>query len=88
MYARNKITQSLLYKNPKFTKHQIGLVIGAYLKSINKKLHNHTFSLKVPKLGIIHTHGNAKNKTITKKNKNQYKKNKLKYDFSDKKLLF
>lgn len=88
MFANKKISQSLLDKNPKYNKHQISLVIGAYLKSINKKMQNPTCNLSVPKFGLIHTHGNAKNPIIQERVNKQNKKAKIKGDFSDERLLF
>ncbi len=88
MFAKNKISQSLLDKNPKFTKHQIKLIVNSRLKSINKKMQNATLDLRIDKFGRIHTHGNSKNPIIQERVNKQNKKAKLKSDFSDKMLLF
>lgn len=76
-------------KNPKYTEAQIQFVIRRMTGNINRKMRfNSTFNLTVPKMGKIHTHGNAKNKSRLRHYKYVKKRNKQIKDLSIKTLLF
>ena len=83
------ILKILLSKHPDLTKEHIKIIVNMHLRIINTRISNNTtFKLNVPKLGIIHTHGNAKNKAYKARLKRHKKWRNKKNDFSDKTLLF
>lgn len=76
-------------RNPKYTEEQILFLVRRTIGNINRKIRfNSTFKLVVPKLGKIHTHGNAKNKSGDNHNKLIRKRQQLQRDFSINVLLF
>lgn len=81
--------KAIQVKNPKYTEEQIQFLIRRMTGAINRKIRfNSTFNLTVPKLGKIHTHGNAKNKSGVKHNEKIKKRQQLQRDFSINVLLF
>lgn len=87
------ITKQLLHKlkekHPEYSEEEIKTVIMGNLNTITWTISkSETFKLVVPKLGTIHTHGNAVSEH--KLNDRKYhKKNMSKvHNFSDKTLLF
>lgn len=76
-------------KYPKFTPHQLRVIVKYHLRSMEKRMEkNTTFDLTVPKFGRIHTHGNAKNKAYQLKIKKFTKRFNRLFKFEDSSLLF
>lgn len=87
------ITKSLLnkikIKNPNYSTDEIKFIIIKHLSTFNRKLSNcQSLSLKIPKLGTIHTHGNVKNKRIEQQKKASLKCNEKIRSYSKETLLF
>jgi len=84
-----KLLNKLKERHPNRTNTQLRAVIFGYLSIINNKLSNsQTLRLVIPKLGVVHTHGNTINKSIKKRNIRQKVKFRKTFDYSDKNLLF
>jgi hypothetical protein len=74
---------------PNRSAEEIKDVISTHLSILYQKLvKGSTLRLKIPHLGTIHTHGNAKNKGQVKRIKLINKIGKKKNMFTDKELLF
>lgn len=81
--------KAIQVKNPKYTEKQILFLIRRYTGAASRKIRfNSTFDLTIPKLGKIHTHGNAKNKSADRHNQYLKKRQQLQRDFSITVLLF
>lgn len=80
---------SILTKNPKFTKEEIEMVLSYYLKHIAIKIaKSSVIDLNIPKLGRIKTHGNKKDFSKERSKKISLKWTNKKNKFTDKELLF
>jgi len=76
-------------KHPHLTKQQISFIVKFHIGNIgNRVTRNTTFSITVPKLGRIHTHGNAKNKAYSLRIKKFTKRWRHLNKFTDTELLF
>lgn len=76
-------------KYPRFTQHQLKVIVNYHLRSMERRMSNNTtFDMTVPKLGRIHTHGNAKNKAYQLRIKKFTKRINRLNKFSDSTLLF
>jgi len=76
-------------KYPKFTPHQLKVIVNYHLRSMERRISNNTtFDMTVPKFGRIHTHGNAKNKAYELRIKKFTKRHRRLNKFSDNTLLF
>lgn len=81
--------RAIQLKNPTFSIDEIKRVVGNYLKTISNRISNNTtVNINVPKLGRIHTHGNAINSSYKARLVRHKKWRDNKADFSDKTLLF
>lgn len=87
------LNQALLHKikakHPEYTTEQIKMVIRGHLAKLNIMLvKGETFNITIPKLGRIHTHGNAVSRAKII-DRNYHRKNMKRIgNFTDKRLLF
>jgi hypothetical protein len=87
------LTKQLLHKlkekHPEYSEEEIRTVIMCNLNTITRTISkSETFKLVVPKLGTIHTHGNAVSEHKIKDRKYHRKNMKKVNNFTDKTLLF
>lgn len=76
-------------KHPEYSKEQIKLILTQHLGLLNSKLsRSQTLDLTIPKLGRVHTHGNAINDKRLNINKTVKLWTRKKTAYSDSQLLF
>lgn len=84
-----KLLHKLKEKYPNRTNEELTLVVKTYFNSMNMIISSNTvFNLDIPKLGRIHTHGNAVNKTSQKQTRDNTKLVYKRNQFTDEQLLF